>query len=81
MGRIIYEDGVPNVLLECMFCGKEHTKETGYYLDKYKLNLCNICHNGSWDGIPPVYQDIFVNHLKKEGLDLPTKNVKGFYPR
>jgi len=51
------------------------------YLSHYKMTICKGCFQGNWDGFAPRLEDKFIGHLKKEGIELPERNAKGWFPR
>jgi hypothetical protein len=42
--------------------------------------ICKICDSANWDGINPHHDEKLEKHLKGEGIPIPDKNEKGFYP-
>ena len=68
----------------CQFCHtsvqiSDHIYKGGM-VPKYKLFLCNICKSANWDGIAPSYEGIFIQHCEEEGIKLPQRNAKGWFP-
>lgn len=54
-----------------------------YHLRKnetYGIFVCDMCREGNHDGWLHKYDDILLNHLKKNGLPEPKRNQKGFLP-
>jgi hypothetical protein len=47
----------------------------------YKMLVCNLCHDANWDGIAPSREQVFERHLNLNGIPLPPRNEKGWYPR
>lgn len=73
------------VYFNCNLCGSKvqfgpHVYD-GTWLGHYKMLLCRPCHAGNWDGFAPHYEPIIERHLTNEGIPLPKRNSKGWYPR
>lgn len=73
------------IMMICDICGQKYQfgnhKYDGKYIPKYKLNVCMSCYEGNWDGWAPHYEQKFIEHLNQNGLPLPERNSKGWFPR
>jgi len=69
----------------CGLCGQRFPfgphRYDGKFLKHYKLMVCQSCYDGSWNGISPANEEGFEAHLKEQGIPLPERNEKGWYPR
>ena len=72
-------------MIECQICGSMHQMGPGIYDGKqipaYKLQVCKTCFEANWDGWAPVWEEVFLEHLKKEGIEVPQRNAAGYFPR
>jgi hypothetical protein len=53
----------------------------GKWLSHYRMVLCVPCYEGNWEGFAPHYEPVIEAHLEAEGIPLPRRNRKGWYPR
>lgn len=71
-----------NIYLSCKLCNCKiqmgPNRYSGHYVIKYSLLLCEVCYSCSKDGIPPVFESIFINHLKEMEISVPVRNKRGF---
>jgi hypothetical protein len=73
------------IYYNCDLCGLKfqfgpHVHD-GKWLNHYKMTLCMPCYQGNWDGFAPHYEGVIERHLAAEGIPLPKRNSKGWYPR
>ena len=52
----------------------------GKPLKKYRIDVCNNCLSANWDGLAPHYEKKFLKHLEENGLSVPLRNEKGWFP-
>jgi len=71
-------------IVKCGLCKSEFQfgpqTYDGRYLPHYKIYICTVCREGNRDGLAPHYEKRFLEHLKKEGIEPPKGNKKGWYP-
>ena len=75
----------PNAIrVGCDLCGRSFQfgphRYDGRWISHYQMSLCSICMSSNEDGIGPLREPIFEAHLKRNGIPLPSKNKKGWYP-
>jgi len=72
-------------MFSCDLCGSKFRMGGGQYeghvLSHYNMSLCGPCYAGNWDGFAPHYEPILERHLAANGITLPQRNSKGWYPR
>lgn len=73
------------ITFNCDLCGGPykmgpHVYE-GHQLRHYSMWLCHRCYAVNWDGISPMFEAAFEQHLQSRGIPLPGRNTKGWYPR
>ncbi len=73
------------IIQTCQMCGLDYqmgpSKYEGKYISRYKLNVCNKCYEGNWDGWAPHYEEKLLAHLKEKNISAPERNKEGWYPR
>lgn len=73
------------VMLACDMCGKNYQhgphQYEGHNIPLYGISVCESCWRGNWDGWAPHLEDQLLSHLKKNGLPIPPRNSKGWFPR
>ena len=81
----IEKEGMDPLAVKCDICGGIHYQGMGVYpltkVSGYELFCCDVCYNGNWDGWNPRYEDMLLEHLKKIGVNPPSRNEKGWLPR
>lgn len=72
------------IMCECVLCKTSFQAGIdiyeGHYIQKYKMNICSNCYKGNHDGISTFYEKIFEKHLSNNGINVPKRNDKGYYP-
>jgi hypothetical protein len=73
------------ILLNCELCGNaaQHGPQR-YELKKangYNLWVCQACWESNHDGWNPMHEKFLFDHLSKNGLPIPNRNVAGLFPR
>lgn len=53
----------------------------GHQLRHYQMWLCHRCFAMNHDGISPLFEKAFEQHLEKKSIKFPDRNLKGWYPR
>lgn len=70
--------------VQCFFCRKHFNfgvhKYYGRYIKEYKMNVCDSCMRGNWDGLNPGLESKFEEHLRANNIPFPERNSKGWYP-
>lgn len=73
-------------MFKCDVCGSSYQhgphKFQGHRLKLYgDISACDTCWQGNHDGWVPHYEKRMLAHLERQGLPIPPRNDKGFYPR
>jgi hypothetical protein len=73
------------IMLKCDLCGKQYQhgphRYEGHHCRPYGIGVCGACWEGNWDGWNPRLEPILLDHLRKNGLPVPERNAKGWFPR
>ena len=76
----------PKVLLDCFLCRQQFRFGPqifdGHAIKSWNINVCEACHAGNWDGVPPEKHPRLVQHLRKHGIPVG-RNANGWieWPR
>ena len=66
-------------------CGRQFQmgphRYDGKFISRYQISVCRACYEGNWDGWAPHWEQHLVAHLKKNKLQIPEPNAKGWLPR
>jgi hypothetical protein len=69
---------------KCDLCKRSYQQKPHVYevsrLSHYDMNICNNCRKANWDGIGPMLENNFIEHLQLKNIPPPTRNAKGWYP-
>ena len=78
-------DEVEVIYKKCFLCDEEfkfgHHHYDGKFVDSYKIMLCRICYDGSWDGYNSGDEEKIIDHVNQKGIKIPMRNEKGLLPR
>lgn len=53
----------------------------GTHIPTYQVTVCESCYRANWDGWAPHLEQAITSNLRRQGLELPTRNVAGLLPR
>ncbi len=68
-------------MIKCFFCENYFRfGPDGKHLEKYRMDVCDICLTANWDGLAPHHEKKFLKHLEENGLSVPLRNEKGWFP-
>lgn len=69
----------------CFTCGMSFQfgphRYAGRHIRAYRINVCQPCYSGNWDGWSPAYEAKLLAHLAEKGLPVPPRNGEGYLPR
>ena len=73
------------IVFGCDLCGAQFQFGPqiydGEFFPRYKLTICQRCWDGNHDGYGPAVEKKFLAHLKANGIPVPARNAKGWFPR
>jgi len=69
----------------CFLCGRNFqfgpSRYDGSFIPKYQFIVCQYCYLTAWDGWGPAWEPKILEHLEKNGLEVPTRDKDGLLPR